>query len=180
MQPIYTKLNLEQYITKVSEQKSALSKSTVFEPSVIESLLETYDLQIKIATRTFNQLNNIVVNPGPTKMHTLVFGTNPASKTNYFQSFLDKKNVFEVQNILAFNNNCCYLNTQHQVIAINNITKQEQLKQFVLSDYLEIKTIHNLPRRINTLPFIIGCNFPIEKLDNEIKFNCNIVELDKI
>ena len=180
MIPIYTKLNLDQYISKVKEQKAALSKSTIFEPSVIENLLETYDLQIKIATRTFNKLNSINIKAEPTKIHTLVFGTNPASKTNYFQSFLDKKNVFEVQNILAFNNNSCYINTMHQVIAINNIAKQEQLKQFVNSDYLELKTVDNLPRRINTLPFIIGCNFPISKLDESIKQRCNIVELDKV
>jgi hypothetical protein len=50
MYPIYTKLNLEQYITKVSNQSDVLQHSTIISDNCKKQLTETYALQIEIAS----------------------------------------------------------------------------------------------------------------------------------
>lgn len=50
MMPIYTKLNLEQYIAKIEQQKEVLQLSTIISNNCKQELTDCYDLQIKIAT----------------------------------------------------------------------------------------------------------------------------------
>lgn len=49
MLPLYTKLNLQNYITKVSNQKDVLQLSTIISDNCKKELSDTYDLQINIA-----------------------------------------------------------------------------------------------------------------------------------
>lgn len=50
MMPLYTKLNLEQYRSKVEQQKEVLQLSTIISKNCKQELTDCYELQIKIAT----------------------------------------------------------------------------------------------------------------------------------
>ena len=50
MNPIYTKLNLKQYITRASNQKEVLQLSTIISDDCKNLLSLTYDLQVQLAT----------------------------------------------------------------------------------------------------------------------------------
>jgi hypothetical protein len=49
MPPIYTKLNLQNYITRARHQKEVLQLSTVISDNCKKELSDTYDLQVNIA-----------------------------------------------------------------------------------------------------------------------------------
>lgn len=179
MLPITNKIHLQQYIAQVEKQKKALDNSTLFEPTELKVILETYDLQIQLASNKLNRINNYLeIKPGA-NMHTLVFGKKPASKSAYFQRFLDKKNAFECNNYNVFINSKCYLKN-HEIISIFNLESIGYLQKLVSSDFIEITNIDDLSitRKIHAIPMIIGCNFPLSKLSDTIKTRCNIVELD--
>lgn len=179
MTPVLTKLNLYRYIDQVRLQKAALLKSTLFEPAVLQSLSETYDVQERIALRTLNHLNGTNDEPKEKqKMHTLVFGTTPAKKMSFFREHCDKKNAFIRNNYVEYQNSNCYI-SNYDSIAIYNIESMTFLKELVMHDFLEVKNVsNNDTHKIHTMPMIIGCNFPQEKLTEEILNRCNIVTLD--
>lgn len=58
MMPIYTKLNLEQYIAKVERQKEVLELSTCITSNCKRQLSNTYDLQIEIAKTELDFINS--------------------------------------------------------------------------------------------------------------------------
>jgi len=63
MLPLYTKLNLEQYIANVERQKEVLQLSTIISNNCKQELTDCYNLQIKIATQEleFLRIKNIEV-----------------------------------------------------------------------------------------------------------------------
>ena len=57
MMPIYSKLNLEQYIAKVDRQKEVLQLSTFINDSCKKQLTECYEQQINIAKEELQRIN---------------------------------------------------------------------------------------------------------------------------